>query len=231
MPPKPLTTLKAGFITIACLGVAALGGAAAGAVAELTREPTAAELKTAARAEQALRWRTWTAGRIFPTELRNVDGDPLAGLVGIAPAASCATGLNAAAYEVATSLGCRRVLRATYADPTRTRLVTLGVVVLKDEAGAAAFGLADGAVTAGPQPVAFPATDAALFGAKAVQKTAYNHVGRYAVLAAEGYADGRPEIKPGDAIESGLADDAAYDLVERLSQNIPPCEVKAVIAC
>ena len=58
--------------------------------------------------------------------------------VGIAPQSGCGTGVTtAAAAAVLRHDGCEAVLRATYADSTRSYVMTVGVAVLPSDAAAA----------------------------------------------------------------------------------------------
>ena len=58
--------------------------------------------------------------------------------IGIAPQSGCGAGVTtAAAAAVLRRDGCEAVLRATYADSTRSYVMTVGVAVLPSEAAAA----------------------------------------------------------------------------------------------
>jgi hypothetical protein len=83
------------------------------------------------------------------------------------------------------------VLRATYTDQTQSLAVTVGVAVLPSARAASESALAVG----GPAPlhaVRFRRTGAAAFGDQAAQLRWDRAAGPYLVLAAAGYADGRP---------------------------------------
>ncbi|HEU5421818.1 MAG TPA: hypothetical protein VFV41_29345, partial [Streptosporangiaceae bacterium] len=55
------------MLAIVSLAVAAVAGSAVHS--DLSRKPTAAQKSAAAAAAVARRWRTWPAGRIFPSTL------------------------------------------------------------------------------------------------------------------------------------------------------------------
>ncbi|MFD2348999.1 hypothetical protein ACFSTC_05720 [Nonomuraea ferruginea] len=131
----------------------AAGVAASSVSSELTRGPTAAELRAASQREVAERWRTWDAGRIFPATLSysaEQGGKERARRLGISPTTGCAGAVDAVAVPALTESGCRAVLRATYIDALRGVLVTIGVVALPDAARAAR---AKSAFPAGGEPV------------------------------------------------------------------------------
>ncbi|MEV4006519.1 hypothetical protein, partial [Actinomadura sp. NPDC049753] len=107
--------------------------------AELTRAPTPAERAEAAAAERSGRYRTWTAGRIFPAALPYRLGQASAETarrVGIGPDTRCETAVDDAFASTLTVRGCRAVLRATYLDQAQGLAVTVGVVVFPDERAA-----------------------------------------------------------------------------------------------
>src|SRR5579875_3356009 len=98
--------------------------------------------------EVASRWRDWPASRIFPAtvgyQLPAVLFGTGAGLpltahrVGVAPQAGCAAAVDPALAQVLDRRGCTAVLRSTYTDSTGSLVVTVGVVVMRGAAPAAA---------------------------------------------------------------------------------------------
>ncbi|SIS24562.1 hypothetical protein SAMN05421833_15215 [Microbispora rosea] len=96
---------------------------------EFDRPPTDSELHAASVQEIGLRWRTRSAGEIFPATVDYGSGGAkeLAVRVGVAPEASCSKALDAVIAKVAVADGCRAVLRATYLDKTQTLVTTVGV--------------------------------------------------------------------------------------------------------
>ncbi|MFG1948057.1 hypothetical protein [Nonomuraea sp. NPDC048826] len=186
----------ASALTLVC--AVAAGVAASSASSELTRGPTAAELKAAAKREVAERWRTWEAGRIFPATLpysAEQGGRERARRLGISPRTGCTGAVDAEAAPVLAASGCRAVLRATYIDALRGVLVTVGVVALPDERRAvrakAAFP-AGGAPVPGLRPLAFRGTVADRFTPAVRQQGSVRQSGPYLVLTTAGQVDGRP---------------------------------------
>lgn len=159
------------------------------------------------------RWRTLSKVEIFPYRIGYqlpgaAIGSPgalrlSAQRLGIAPSATCAQadGANAQLTRELSASGCQSVLRATYADPTSSMVVTVGVAVLRRWSGTAQAarmltgraGL-PGMSTTHPvlAPVAVPNSPAALFGFRQRQLSWVLSTGPYLVLATVGFADGRP---------------------------------------
>lgn len=158
--------------------------------------------------EVGKRWRTWPAGRIFPSVIfYQVPGSALASTrgvrlpahrIGIAPEASCKSATDPAAWRVLARNGCTAVLRATYQDSTGAFAVTVGIAVLP--APAKAIGSAR-ALPGGSSPrpgvraVGFPHTLAASFGDAGRQLAASATTGPYLIMSTVGYADGRHHVR------------------------------------
>ncbi|HEX4817718.1 MAG TPA: hypothetical protein VFV66_33680 [Nonomuraea sp.] len=195
------TLVVASALTLICAVAAGVAGSAAGT--ELTRGPTAAELRAAAQREVAERWRTWPAGRIFPATLpysAEQGGQERASRVGISPQTSCSA-VDAEAAAVLRASGCRGLLRATYIDALRGVLVTVGVAVLPDEPRAARARSAfaeGGKAVPGLRPLAFRDTVADRFGPDVRQAGAVRQAGSYVVLSTAGEVDGRPGAAVGE---------------------------------
>ncbi|MGI5273662.1 hypothetical protein ACQEUU_31280 [Nonomuraea sp. CA-218870] len=191
----PILTV-ASALTLVC--AVAAGVAASSAGFELTRGPTAAELKAAAQREVAQRWRTWEAGRVFPATppySAEQGGRERARRLGISPRTGCAEAVDAEAAPALADAGCRAVLRATYIDALRGVLVTVGVVALPDEARAVrakAVFPAGGAPVPGLRPLAFRGTVADRFTPSVRQQGSVRQSGPYLVLTTAGQVDGRP---------------------------------------
>jgi hypothetical protein len=172
-----------------------VAGSAAHAV--LTAGPTAAQRSAAEAAAVAGRWQSWSAGRIFPAGLgyrTSLQTQETARRAGVAPATSCAAGLDPAARHLAARDGCRAVLRATYVDELQGVVYTIGVLAFSSGPRAAAFlrGLPpDRARLTGLRARAFPGTASAAFSDGARQASAARQQGPYVVLAVAGYTDGR----------------------------------------
>jgi hypothetical protein len=187
-------------------GTAGLAASAAGVSAQLLpRRFTAAQQQKIMAWEIAGRWRTMPAGKIFPASVTYQlpadalnAGSPLsltAHLVGIARQASCQAASDPAAAAVLSAGRCAAVLRATYADPTDSMLVTVGVAVMP---AAAAARSAAGQLSARPQPrpgvraAGFRDTLAQTFGDQQRQLSWATSAGPYLIMSTVGYADGRP---------------------------------------
>ena len=210
-PPhfQPAPRGRRGTLGSVLLIVLALGCLAAVAVSglqiarELTRPPTAAERTAAAAQEVAQRWAAWPAGRIFPNSAPynlSVGGDETATRVGIDPGESCAGGLDSAALQIAERYGCKAVLRATYLDGLQGLLVTVGVAVFPDERSARQTYAAlprDEKVSPGVKALALQGSVSAKFNDAARQTSFSWQRGPYVVIAASGYADGRPALGAG----------------------------------
>jgi hypothetical protein len=177
------------------LGIAGVGGGATRLALSLAHAASAG----AAGGGSAVtaRWQRLTAGQIFPVTIRYVDAQDVtqsAHRVGIAPSASCATGLDSAAATTMAGLGCTLVLRATYADQSGVLIATIGVAVVASPhaAATAVRRLAALRSPAGVKAEPFSGTIADLF--HDAQRAAFGTAiaaGRYIFLYSAGYADGR----------------------------------------
>ena len=158
--------------------------------------------------EVAKRWRSWPAGRIFPSAIGYQlpassfgGGSPLAlraERVGIAHQASCRNATARQASRLLVRRGCLAVLRATYQDSTQTLAVTVGVAVLPSSAARAAAVLhRDGASRTWLRAVSFRRTTTAHFAGPGHKVGWSGAEGPYLVLATVGYADGRPWLSQG----------------------------------
>ncbi|MEU4576808.1 MULTISPECIES: hypothetical protein [Nonomuraea] len=194
--------LVASALTLVC--AVAAGVAAGSASGELTRGPTAAELRAAAEREVAERWRTWAAGRVFPSSLAysaEQGGRERARRIGISPRTTCHDAVDAEAAAALAAAGCRAVLRATYIDALRGVLVTVGVVALPDKQRAARARSAfpgSGAPVPGLRPLAFRGTVSDRFTPAVRQSGSVRQAGPYLVLTTAGQVDGRPASKSGE---------------------------------
>lgn len=193
-----------------------LGGlilsAGAAAIQFLPRHFSQAQRQQIMAWEIGKRWRTWPAGRIFPSTIgyalpaSALGGDRSLALsaerVGIANQASCRGATGHAVGTLLAKRGCLAVLRATYQDTTQTFAVTVGVAVMPvssaSSAAKASNALRHGA---GPQPwlraVSFRHTTTAHFAGPGNKVGSISARGPYLVLATVGYADGRPWLQKG----------------------------------
>jgi hypothetical protein len=208
------------------LGVAGFAAAMTGvAVQLLPRQFTAGQQRQIMAWEESGRWRTMTAGQVFPASVGYQlsasvleDATPLslqALRVGIAPQASCSAGVTStAAAAVLRRSGCEAMLRATYVDATQTYVMTVGVAVLPNAAAADAAdaGLSRPRLTAahddGEVQLAAGVLGVRFRGLAGLydfsrQISASFTAGPYIVMYAAGYADNRPRIQVSD---DGYAD-------------------------
>jgi hypothetical protein len=180
---------------------------------------TAAQQKRIQAWEIDARWRTMPKAQIFPSVIKYTLSDPgkpvgaKDGSIGlsatrleIARQASCvhAAGGTRRFMSVLDGAGCQALLRSTYVDATDSLVVTAGIAVLKDSAGA--LGAAR-FMTGGPalgqgglarrvvlRPFRVGGTPAALYGDDQRQLSWVVAAGSYLVMATVGYADGRPRV-------------------------------------
>lgn len=183
-------------MAVACLAVAAASGIEAVKIA--TRAPTPAERAAAEATAVADRWRTLTAGQIFPAALSystNLLTTESASRVAIGNQTACASAIDPAFAALATRDQCRAGLRATYLDQLQGILVTVGVFAFPSARRAAAFsaGLsADHTGVFALIALAVPGTASSLFSPQARQSTTTRQAGPFVILTVAGYADGQP---------------------------------------
>jgi hypothetical protein len=207
-PSRPRRWRRPAAVLVLVLAVCGLGAATRGVLTQvMPRRFTAAQQRQIQAWEIGRRWRTLPESAIFPAAVsyqlpaEALNGGPSLNLtarrLGIAAAAGCAEGTDAAAARVLAAYGCTTILRATYADATGSMLVTVGVAVLPSSAAATEAGNRlyspepqdpHGAVS--PAPVA--GTLAAGFAGGQRQLAWDTHAGSYVILAAAGYSDGQP---------------------------------------
>jgi hypothetical protein len=191
------------------LGLAGLTASAVGILVQLLpRRFSAVQQQQIMAWEIGKRWRTWSAGQIFPAtipyQVSNFgpgDGTTLrltARRIGIASQATCGSATDPAVARMLARHGCLAVLRATYGDATGALAVTVGIVVLPAPASASASlkalprapGLAPGIMA-----VPFAHTLAAQFGDAQRQLSWVSSQGPYLVMSTVGYADGRRRVR------------------------------------
>ncbi|MFF4648824.1 hypothetical protein [Streptomyces sp. NPDC001380] len=163
-------------------------------------------------------WRTAPADSLLPPRIDPADGSAWI-RTALAPAAACTpAGLGRYLYAALAPRGCGPVFRATYTDPARTRLVTVGVVTtaaptaVPPPAAARPAGAppAGGGGAAAPPPEA-PATGPAPPPAVWTAEPDPGHP--WVVWAAASFADGRRTAAPVPAGPAS-ADDPRDPLVE-----------------
>jgi hypothetical protein len=187
------------------LGLAGMAASVLGIARQfMPRTFSASERRQIMTWEVGTRWRDWPAGQIFPSAIRyQLPGAAFGGTaglglvahrVGIARQAGCtSSAINEVTARALTRQRCVAVLRATYTDETHSLAVTVGIAVLPSP-GAARRSSESLAGGNGPlvRAVHFRRTDTAAFGGRSGQVPWKRVAGSYLVLAAAGYADGRP---------------------------------------
>jgi hypothetical protein len=199
------------FAVIAALvlGVAGLAVALTGIAFQLLpRQFSAEQRQQISDWEAGKRWRTLSAGAIFPAslhyELPSALGVDLnlrltAYRIGIASQASCAAATDPAAVGAALARnGCEAMLRATYVDGTDNYVITVGVAAMPGSAQANAAGRelagVGGSSGAGVRTVPVAGSLAASFTDSRRQLSGSKAAGPYLVFYAIGYTDGRPSV-------------------------------------
>ncbi|MFC0865732.1 hypothetical protein ACFHYQ_25880 [Sphaerimonospora cavernae] len=186
----------ASALTLVCAIVA--GVAANTALAELTRGPSADEVRQAAAAEVARRWERWPVGRIFPATLTyNTEqgGVERARRVGVSSRYDCRSATDTRLHKALRAAGCRAILRATYLDALQGIVITIGVAAFPDARSAASAEHAfprDGAPVPGLRALAFPGTVTDRFSQAGRQAATVRQAGPYVVMTTAGQVDGRP---------------------------------------
>jgi hypothetical protein len=202
-------------LLVICLAMGLAGlilAAGAAAIQFLPRHFSSAQRQQIMAWEIGKRWRSWPAGRIFPSSIGYaLPGSAFGGgrslalsaeRVGIANQASCRDATGDAAGALLAKQGCVAMLRATYQDTTQTFAVTVGVAVMPvSSASSAAKASTALNHRAGPQPwlraVSFRRTTTAHFAGPGSKVGWSSAKGPYLVLATVGYADGRPWLQQG----------------------------------
>jgi hypothetical protein len=195
-------------LTALFVGTAGLAGSAAGVSAQLLpRRFTASQQQQIAGWEMERRWRTMSAGEIFPPvisyQLPSAALGAASGLalradrVGISRQTTCAAATDPAAARVLAARRCTAMIRATYADETDSMLVTVGVAVMPG-VGAAKSAASELSAAPSPQPgvrtASFRSTLARAFGDRRRQLYWAVSSGPYVIMSTAGYADGTPRI-------------------------------------
>ncbi|MFE7141694.1 hypothetical protein ACFVAG_28460 [Streptomyces sp. NPDC057644] len=205
------------------LGLGLIGGAATGAwltgdsSAETTRSPY-----TAARTA----WHSVPVDTLFPRELDGRGAGPGGTQrtwtrVAVAADSTCKGGLDPLLLTTLRSVGCERLVRATYTDATRSAVTTVGLVFTEaDEPGMQALRTRFTEQKLGargdlmPRTYAPGGTPAASFGAGQRASWTVNPLTEIpvVVLAVSGFADGRTVAEPqpaADAMATGAETDIA----------------------
>jgi hypothetical protein len=233
---------------LAVLGLTAIGGGTVPIVADLTREPTKAEIEAAGRKETALRWRLLTAAQIFPARVAptfdTFDGTMpspppwTAVRTGIARPATCEQAFDPRLVRVLVKHGCRTVLRATYVDDSGTLATTIGVAVMPGTEPAAQVVIETGGGRDeqgdlrryGIRVARFPGTAAAAYQDSLRRDYRVESFdGPYLIFRASGWLTDRGRPDPDQVTERFSFARSVSEAVQRtLEAKAPPCDGKGV---
>ncbi len=205
------------------LGLGLIGGAATGAW--LTGDSSAGTARSPYTAARAA-WHSVPVDTLFPRTLKGRGAGP-GGThrtwtrVAVAADSTCKDGLDPLLLTTLRSVGCERLVRATYTDATRSAVTTVGLVFTEaDASGMQALRTRFTEQKLGarkdlmPRTYAPEGTSAASFGDKQRASWTVNPLTEIpvVVLAVSGFADGRAVAEPqpaSDAMASGAETDIA----------------------
>jgi hypothetical protein len=237
-------------VAVLVLGVAGLAVALTGiALQLLPRQFSVQQRQQITDWEVGKRWRTLSAGAIFPASLQyaappslsDVPGLQLtADRIGIASQASCAAATDPAAVgAVLARHGCEAMLRATYVDGTDSYVITVGVAAMPGSAqvNAAKQELAGvGGSTGGVRTVPVAGSLAAAFTDARRQLSAITTAGPYLVFYTIGYTDDRPgrlvtADTYGDAEMTAAGAGVAKAVASTVGKAVPPPQCPGTPGC
>ncbi|MFB7333329.1 hypothetical protein ACFC00_16945 [Streptomyces adustus] len=225
--PVPLAARLRSRTTVAAvcvvLGFGLIGGAATGSWLTGGSGDDGAPDTFAAAAEL---WHSIPVDQLFPPTVQGTGAGPGGAdrtwtRIAVAPDSGCQNAFDPLLHKVLAPAGCRRLLRATYTDATRSYVTTVGLLFTKADAAAmsaldARFrkeGL-DRRADLMPRPYAAKETLAAAFGDKQRASWTVSVLTDtpVVVFAVSGWADGRTVDTPqpaADATQSGATTDPA----------------------
>ncbi|WP_326600005.1 hypothetical protein [Streptomyces sp. NBC_01803] len=208
------STRLIGAVICLVLGTGLLGGAAAGTwLAGDGDDRTAAQV---AFDEGRALWREVPVDELFPPELAAEEAGPGGAdrrwiRVAVAPDSGCDRAFDPLLADALASVGCHRLVRATYTDETATNVTTVGLLFTEaDTTGMAALSerlTADSLATRPdlmPRPFPVPGTPAEDFGDAQRGSWSIRVVPELPVVAytVTGFADGRAVSEPEPAAEA-----------------------------
>ncbi|MFF8297757.1 MULTISPECIES: hypothetical protein [Streptomyces] len=209
--------------TCVVLGLGLIGGAATGAW--LTGDSSAGTARSPYTAARAA-WHSVPVDTLFPPTLKGRGAGP-GGThrtwtrAAVAADGTCKDGLDPLLLTTLRSVGCERMVRATYTDATRSAVTTVGLVFTEaDASGMQALRTRFTEQKLGarkdlmPRTYAPEGTPAASFGSAQRASWTVNPLTEIpvVVLAVSGFADGRAVAEPqpaADAMASGAETDIA----------------------
>ncbi|MBO1331744.1 hypothetical protein J3486_10780 [Streptomyces sp. VRA16 Mangrove soil] len=201
------------------LGLGLIGGAATGSL--LTGDDGSGTVSAqSAYNEAGELWHGIPVDRLFPRTLKGEGAGPGGAdrtwtRIAVAPDSGCADAFDPLLHKALRSVGCLRLLRATYADATQSNVTTVGLLFTKADLEATKAlrtrftdqGL-DRRTDLMPRPYAAKGTAAAGFGDAQRASWSINVLtdAPVVVYAVSGFADGRGVSDPqpaADAMKSG----------------------------
>ncbi|NVK81258.1 hypothetical protein [Streptomyces morookaense] len=131
-PPRHITGRTVAAAVCAVLGTGLIAGALAGSW--LVDGPDAPSATEASYARGATRWQEVPVDRLFPPAVHSDAAGPGGAArdwtrLGVAPDGDCTGAFDPLLARALAPAGCRRLLRATYADATSTRVTTVGLLI------------------------------------------------------------------------------------------------------
>lgn len=196
------------------LGLGLIGGAATGSW--LTGESDAAGSSRNAYVEAGELWHSVPVDELFPPSIKGEGAGPGGAdrtwnRVAVAPDSTCKDAFDPLLRKALAPAGCLRLLRATYADATRSHVTTVGLLFTKADAEAMRAlrtrfteeGL-DSRPDLMPRPYAAAGTLAADFGdlQRATWTLSVLPDAPVVAYAVSGFADGRAVTDPEPAAEA-----------------------------
>ena len=134
-PRRPSRTVAAGVCAV--LGLGLIGGAAAGSwlIDGPDGDPAARNAYTVGREA----WHSIPVDTLFPRTVKGEGAGPGGAdrvwtRLAVAPDSGCATALDPLLAKTLRTVGCARVLRATYTDATASSVTTVGLVFTEADA-------------------------------------------------------------------------------------------------
>ncbi|WP_317850442.1 hypothetical protein [Streptomyces venezuelae] len=129
----------AAAVVCVVLGLGLIGGAATGSW--LTGESVAGGTTRSAYTVTGALWHSVPVDRLFPPELKGEGAGPGGAdrswtRIAVAPDSGCTDAFDPLLSKVLAPVGCLRLLRATYADATRSHVTTVGLLFTKADADA-----------------------------------------------------------------------------------------------
>jgi hypothetical protein len=236
------------------LGVAGLAVALTGIAFQLLpRQFSAEQQRQITDWEVGKRWRTMSAGAIFPASLRYAPPPPptlpsddpglwqTADRVGIASQASCAAATDPVAVgAVLARHGCEAMLRATYVDGTGSYVITVGVAAMPGSAQVNAarreLGSVGGRNGAGVRTVRVAGSLAVAFTDARRQLSVSMAAGPYLVFYTIGYTDDRPRQlvtadSYGDAEMTAAGEGVAQAVASQVGKPVPAPQCPGTPGC